>query len=156
LHSLDPDLAITSVVPMSAVVATSVQRPRFVMFLLATFGVIALVLAAVGLYGVISQSARQRTHEIGIRVALGAGRRTVIGQIVREGMQLAGIGIIIGIGLSFAVTRLLSTQLYGVTATDPATFAVIALLLATVAFIASYLPANRASRVDPVTAMRGE
>ena len=124
--------------------------------MLGSFAVLALLLAAAGLYGVISYSVSQRTHEIGIRVALGAGRRSVLGLVVGEGLKLALIGVSVGMVGSLALSRLIASQLHGVRATDPATFTGVALLLAAVALTACYIPARRAMRVDPMVALRYE
>ncbi|MEO5897425.1 MAG: ABC transporter permease [Vicinamibacterales bacterium] len=154
VHALDPELPIDSARPMNEVVSTSVAEPRFRTMLLGGFAVTALVLAAVGVYGLISFSVAQRTREIGIRVALGARPAQVMAPIVREGMTLAAIGV--GLGLVGAVfaTRLLSTLLFGVKPNDPLTFGGVAALMFGVALLASYLPSRRALRVDPLTALR--
>jgi putative ABC transport system permease protein len=126
------------------------------MLLLTIFAVAAMLLAAVGLYGVMSYSVAQRTHEIGIRMALGARRPDVLTLVVKQGMALALMGIAAGTVLSLAMTRLISGMLFGITATDPLTFAAVAALLGTVAFLANYLPARRASKVEPMVALRYE
>jgi putative ABC transport system permease protein len=124
--------------------------------LLTAFGVLALLLAAIGVYGIISYGVTQRTQEIGIRLALGAQGHEVLGMIVRHGAVLAGVGLAVGLVTALALTRLLSTLLFQVSPTDPPTFAIGAVLLAMVALLAALLPAMRASRVDPVIALRYE
>jgi len=134
--------------------ATFVQRIGA--WLLSLFGALALVLAAVGLYGVLSYSVAQRTREIGVRVALGASRRNVLGLVVGRAMRLTAIGL--GVGLLFAagVGQLLRSQIFGVSPLDPVTFVVVILLLTAVAFLAAWLPARRAARVDPIVALQSE
>jgi ABC-type antimicrobial peptide transport system permease subunit len=127
---------------------------RFLLALNATFAGLALILASLGLYGVISYSARQRTREIGVRVALGASGRDVIRLILGQGMMLASIGIVIGLAGSVALTRLVNSYLVGVSSTDPITFTGVAAMLLGVAAAASYLPARRASLVDPTLTLR--
>jgi predicted permease len=141
---------------MESIIADSVAQRRFAMILLGAFAVMALVLASIGIYGVIAYVVGQRTQEIGIRIALGAQRRDVLGLILWQGTRLALLGVAIGIAGAFALTRLMSDLLYGVAATDPATFAGLALLLIAVAMAACYLPARRAMRVDPIAALRCE
>jgi predicted lysophospholipase L1 biosynthesis ABC-type transport system permease subunit len=141
---------------MNEVIADSLARQRFLMILLAAFAATALMLASIGLYGVISYLVGQRTQELGVRIALGAGRKDILRLIVNHGMKMALAGVTIGLIAAFGLTRLLSEMLYGVSATDPATFAVIALLLAAVALLACFVPAWRATRVDPITALRQE
>jgi putative ABC transport system permease protein len=124
--------------------------------LLGSGGVLALVLAAVGLYGVMSYSVAQRTREIGIRMALGAGRGNVMGLVLKQGVTLVSAGVVLGLGAAFAVTRLLASLLFGVSAVDPITFIATSGLLVVVALLASYVPARRATKVDPIIALRYE
>jgi putative ABC transport system permease protein len=153
---IDDGLPVYDVTLMRGVVGSSVARPRLVASLFGAFAAVALLLAAVGIYGVMAYTVSQRTHEIGIRLALGARPVDVLRLVVGQGMGLAGLGIAIGLAGAFGVTRLMSSLLFGVSATDPVVFASIAALLAAVAFAACYLPARRAARVDPVTALRYE
>jgi putative ABC transport system permease protein len=156
VESLDSEMPVSGVRTMETILSNSVASPRFNMMLLAIFAAVALVLAAVGIYGVISYSVTQRTHEIGIRMALGAKETDVLRMVVGQGMVLAMIGVAAGLAGAFAVTRLMSKLLYGVSTTDPATFALISLLLVAVAVVSSYIPARRATRVDPMVALRYE
>ena len=126
------------------------------MLLLAIFAGVAMVLAAIGLYGVMSYSVAQRTKEIGIRMALGARRPDVVALVVKQGMALVLMGIVAGTVLSLAMTRLIAGMLFGISATDPLTFAGVAMLLGAVAFLANYLPARRGASVDPMVALRYE
>ena len=141
---------------MESIIAESIAPRRFVMILLGAFAILALGLATIGIYGVIAYVVGQRTQEIGIRMALGAQRRDVLGLILWQGTRLALGGVAIGTAAAFALTRLMSQLLYGVAATDPLTFALLAALLTLVAVVACYLPARRATRVDPVAALRWE
>src|SRR5262249_16968603 len=156
VRSLDPHLPISKMQLMRTLIADSLAQPRFRMLLFSIFGGLALVLAAVGIYGVISYSVGQRTQEIGIRMALGAQRRDVFALVLRRGMQLAGGGAGIGLIGGIALTRVLRSLLYGVTPTDLATFAGITTLLAAVALMACWIPARRATTIDPVIALRQE
>ena len=152
----DPDEAIASVKSLEEVLAGSIARWRFNMLLLGIFAALALILATVGTYGVISYSVSQRTHEIGIRIALGAGRASVLKMVIGQGMLLTLIGVGIGIGGGLALTRFLASLLYGVKSTDPLTFIAVSAVLAGVSLVASYFPARRATKVDPVVALRYE
>jgi putative ABC transport system permease protein len=153
---IDKDQPVSDIRTMEEILADSIARQRFSMLLLAIFASVALVLAAVGIYGVMSYSVAQRTHEIGIRMALGAQTGAVLKLAVAYGMKLVVIGIIVGLVAAFALTRVMSTLLFGVTATDPATFTLIPLLFVLVAAIASYIPARRATKVNPIVALRYE
>jgi len=141
---------------MSSAVAGATAESRFYLVLLVTFAAIALTLAAVGIYGVISYSVSRRTHEIGIRIALGAQPSTVRWFIVRQGMSLSVIGGVAGLAVAFATTRLMSKLLYGVTPADPVTLVSVAVVLCGVGLMASYLPARRATRIDPLSALRSD
>jgi predicted permease len=155
-RALDPNLPLYDVKTMEQWLSESLARRRFAMLMLGLFAVIALLLASVGIYGVMSYTVAQRTREIGIRVALGAKTRDVLRLIVRQGMSLAGIGIGLGLVAAIAATRLMASLLFGVRATDPLTFVAIALLLAFVALMACWIPARRAAKVDPMIALRCE
>jgi predicted permease len=156
IHGLDKDLPIFRVTAMEQLVADSMAQRRFAMTLLVIFAGVALVLAAVGLYGVISYSVTQRSHEIGIRMALGAQGRDVVRMVVRQGMGLAIIGVTIGLAGAFALTQLMATLLFGVTASDPLTFVIIAASMTLIALVACFIPARRATKVDPMVALRYE
>lgn len=142
--------------PMGEIVARSISTQRLTMFLLSIFSALALVLSAVGIYGVISYLTGQRTHEIGVRVALGASRSDVLRMVLGQGLKITLIGVAIGLTAAFGLTRLITTLIYGVGTTDPLTFGSVALLLSGVALFACYLPARRAMRVDPMVALRYE
>ena len=142
--------------PMDRILAESVARQNFNMILLGIFGGVALLLAAIGIYGVMSYSVQQRTNEMGIRIALGAGAGQLLRLVVGQGLLLAGIGVAIGLAASFGLTRVMSSLLYGVKATDAGTFAAVAVLLSGVAALACYIPARRATRVDPIVALHHE
>jgi putative ABC transport system permease protein len=156
IHSIDPDLPLAKVATLTTLVDDSLSQPRFAMLLLASFGVLALLLASTGMYGVISYSVAQRTQEIGIRMALGAERRNVFGMVLSQGARLAGLGIAFGLVAALGVTRLMASFLYGVQPADPLTFAIVSLLLVGTALLACYLPARGATRVDPLVALRHE
>ena len=155
IRAIDPDQPVSDVKEMEAYLAASVSQPRFNALLLTVFSVLALFLAAVGTYGVMSYAVAQRTQEIGIRVALGARPRDVVALVVGRGMSLALAGLGAGLLGALALTRLMSNLLYGVGPTDPITFALIAILFSGVALLANYVPARRATRVDPIVALRG-
>ncbi len=156
VQSLDKDMPVSSIKTMDQRLSESVARPRFNTLLLSLFAAVALILSAVGIYGVMSYSVSQRTHEIGIRMALGAQKGDVVKLVVRQGMVLAGIGLVIGVGGALLLSRLMASFLFGVSATDPLTFTGVSLVLALAAFLACYIPARRATKVDPMVALRYE
>ena len=156
VRNMDRDQPIFNVKTMEDMLHDSVAQPRFRTLLFAIFAGLAVVLAATGLYGVIAYSVNQRINELGVRMALGARKSDVLKLIVGQGAQLAGIGIVIGLILAFAVMRVISKLLFGVEATDPATFAGTSALILVVALAASYIPALKAMKVDPVIALRCE
>ncbi len=152
--AIDKDQPVSDVRTMESWLAESISRTRFGTLLLGGFAGLALILAAIGLYGVMSHSVVQRQNEIGVRMALGAQARDVLGMVIKQGLALVLVGVALGLLGALALTRVLSSLLYGVSATDPMTFAAIALLLLAVSGIACYIPARRAARVDPLIAMR--
>jgi putative ABC transport system permease protein len=154
--SMDPDVPLFAVKSMEEYMSASVAAPRFSTTLLAIFAGVALVLTIVGLYGVMSYSVAQRTNEIGIRLALGAQSRDVLMMVVKQGSMLILLGLVIGLAGAYALTRLIESLLFGVTPKDPFTFAAVAVLLAVVALMACYIPAWRATKVDPLEALRYE
>jgi len=156
ITELDPDLPLTDIRPMEKVVSVSVAQPRLLTGLVGVFAGIALLLAAVGIYGVMAYSVAQRSHEMGLRMALGAVPGDIFRLVVGQGLRLVLVGIGIGFLASLGLTRLLSTLLYGTSANDPVTFAAVALVLLAVALAACYIPARRATRVDPLVALRYE
>jgi putative ABC transport system permease protein len=153
---LDRDLPLYNVRTLTEMLSESLARERFSLLLIVIFAGLALVLAGVGIYGVLAYSVTQRTHEIGVRLALGGSRRDVMRLVVGQGMKLVGLGISAGLLAAFALTRLMTGLLYGVTATDPLTFIGVSVLLAGVALLACWIPARRAAKVDPMIALRYE
>jgi len=156
IHSLDPDLAVAHIRTMAQVISSSVAGPRFNTLLLGVFAGVALFLAAIGIYGVMAYAITQQTHEIGIRLALGAQPRNVLQLVLRRGVRLAGVGATFGVAAALALTRLIAGLLYDVSATDPFTFSCVVILLLAIALLACYVPARRAMRVDPMVALRYE
>jgi len=156
IHSLDRDLPVSSVFTMDRVMVRSLWQPRLFSWIFAVFAGVALVLAVVGVYGVVSYSVAQRTREIGIRVALGAAQGRIRAMVLRQGMRATAIGVGIGLGLAVAVTRVMGALLYGVSPTDPLTFGLVTFVLGATAMVACLVPALRATRVDPIVALRCE
>jgi predicted permease len=156
VRAVDPNAGIDAMIPLERLVTSSVARPRFYAMLLGVFAGVAGFLAALGIYGVLAYAVVQRTHEIGIRMALGARHTQVLGLVLRQGMILATIGIGLGLVTAAAGTRFLQGMLFGITPLDPATFAAVAVTFGVVAIVASYVPARRATGVDPCVALRSE
>jgi putative ABC transport system permease protein len=156
IRAIDPDQPIATARLMTEWVDASVSVQRYRTTLLALFAALAMVLAATGIYGVMSYTVAQRTHEIGVRMALGARQRDVLTLVVRQGMMLALAGVVLGLIGAALLTRVMSTLLFQVTAKDPITFVVVAALLTAVAFVACFVPALRATKVDPLVALRYE
>jgi putative ABC transport system permease protein len=155
-QSLDKELPVFEIKTLDQHFNAAVAPPRFYALLLTIFAGVALILTMIGLYGVLAYAIAQRTHEIGIRMALGAQARDVLWLVIGQGMRLTLVGVVIGLGSALALTRLLKTLLFGVGTTDPLTFTIIALLLTFVALMACWIPARRATKVDPITALRFE
>jgi putative ABC transport system permease protein len=156
IWSVDKDQTVADIDTMEHIVAGAVARQRFSMLLLGLFAALALLLASVGIYGVMSYSVAQRTHEIGIRIALGARPGDVLQMTIKQGLKLVGAGMILGLTAAFLLTRVLQSLLFGISATDPVTFFGTSLVLLAVAILASYLPALRATKVDPIIALRAQ
>ncbi|HEX5819206.1 MAG TPA: FtsX-like permease family protein, partial [Gemmatimonadales bacterium] len=156
IKTLDSSMPLNDVRTLEEVVSSSIAGARFRTSLLVTFALVALVLAAIGVYGVMSYSVEQRSQEMGLRMALGASPGDVLRLVTGQGMRLALAGIALGLAAAFAVTRVLESLLFGVSTSDPATFAAIAVLLGVVASVASYIPARRATRADPMVVLRSE
>jgi putative ABC transport system permease protein len=156
IHSMDRDLPIYAVRSMDHVIETSMARERMGVLVLTVFAVLALTLASVGLYGVVAHGVTERTHEIGVRMALGANTRQVLKLVVGQGLATVLAGLAIGVGAALALARTMEGLLFGVSASDPATFAVVVAMLSLVGLVACYIPAWRATCVDPTTALRSE
>jgi putative ABC transport system permease protein len=156
VKEIDPGIAVAGIASMDQMIGDSIGASRFVATLVTIFAALALVLAAVGIYGVLSYAVSQRTQEIGVRLALGAAEGQIFGLVVGESLRLAALGLALGLAGSLAVSRALKTLLFGVASADPVTFAVTAALLLAVAVVAAYVPARRAMRVDPMSALRAE
>jgi putative ABC transport system permease protein len=156
LWTVDGQVPVTRVRSMTEVMSASLAEQRFNMALLGIFAAVALTLAAIGIYGVMSYSVTQRTHEIGVRIALGADRSDVVTLVLRQGLVLTAIGVVTGLATALALTRVMSSLLFGVSATDPVTFAIISVLLGGVALVACFVPARRATKVDPMIALRSQ
>ena len=156
VSSIDPNIGIDAILPLDRLVASAIARQRFYAVLLGVFAAVAAALAAVGIYGVLAYSVIQRTQEIGVRVALGARRSQVLSLVLRRGLILASIGVVLGIAAAAAASRLLQGLLFGITPLDATTFVAVAVMFIAVAMLASYVPARRATRVDPMIALRAE
>ena len=156
IASVDPEQPVSAVRTMDEILDRDVEDRTQQMTLLGAFAGLALLLASIGLYGVLSYAVTQRSREIGLRMALGATARSVMGMVVGRGLALTGVGLAIGVALALAATRFMKTMLYGVDAFDPATFVAVPALLGAIAALACWLPARRASRLDPIVVLREE
>ena len=156
IWAVDKDQPVANIDTMDHIVSEAIARQRFSMLLLGIFAGLALVLAAVGIYGVMSYSVAQRRHEIGIRIALGAQRADVLRMTMKQGLKLVGLGLLIGLASAFVLTRVMASLLFGISATDPATFASICVVMIGVAALANYIPALRATKVDPIVALQAQ
>jgi putative ABC transport system permease protein len=156
LRALDPNVPASAVQTMASAVATATARERFYLTLLTVFAGVALVLAAVGIYGVMSYAVARRTQELGLRIALGARPQQLVAGVVREGMLVAGAGALVGVAGALGISKVMATLLYGVKPTDPVTFVAVAGTLGIVALVACYIPARRATKVDPLAALRAD
>jgi putative ABC transport system permease protein len=153
---LNKNLPAPKVQTMNDRLSEVLAQPRFQTLLLTLFGVVTLILVSAGIYGVVSYSVAQRTHEIGVRMALGAQKADVLILVLQRGMALTGVGVMIGLLVALALTRLLKSLLFGVSASDPITYLLASIVLAAVSLLACYLPARRATEVDPMVALRHE
>jgi putative ABC transport system permease protein len=156
VNDVDRAVPVADVKTMDHIVSESITQPRFNLFLLGLFSTVAMLLSAAGIYGVTAYAVTQRTHELGIRIALGAQVSDVLKMILGQGMAVIGIGMVLGLAASFALVRLLRSLLFGVGENDPLTFVAITLVLLLVALIACYIPARRATKVDPLESLRYE
>jgi ABC-type antimicrobial peptide transport system permease subunit len=154
--SIDGDLPVGDIMRLEHKVAGSIAQPRFLSILLLTFATLATLLAAGGIYGSMLYSVRQRRKEMGIRMALGAGAGNVVGMIVKSGLTLTVIGLVVGLGGAFALSRTLESLLFGITPADPGTFVGVPLILGAIALVACYLPARKAANADPIETLRAE
>jgi putative ABC transport system permease protein len=156
VHKVDPDLALAEVQPATALVEKAQAGTRFSLLLIGTFAAIAVILAAVGLYGVLATVVRQRTAEIGVRMAMGAAPASIFGLMIGHGLKLSALGVAVGVAASLALTRVMDSMLVGVKPTDPATLAGTVVLFLAIAGLSSWLPARRAAALDPTVALRQE
>jgi ABC-type antimicrobial peptide transport system permease subunit len=156
LQAVDPDMQVSGFATLDELAGRQLVRPRFNMFLVGAFALLAMVLTAVGVYGVVAYSVAQRTQEIGVRIALGAHRGAIVRWVIEKGIGPTLVGLLLGLGGAFAITRVLASLLYGVRPRDPLTFGATALFVVVVSLLASYVPAWRATKVDAVVALRQE